>query len=219
MAIGVALILVVAGVFLGSRLGLFHTGEARGGREVIEELRALPHLRLEFVLLYTIAAAAGVPVTALVIAGGVLFGPVAGIALNFISDMLAAILGFSVGRMVKLSFAPTKAIEASASLQRGFWGLLRLRLIPVVPFAILNYGAAAYGMGWGPYLAATAIGVIPTAVVYTLFASSVAAGAEGSSRHAFLAAAGIGLVAIIMSLAPRWLGARARTDGHRTELE
>src|SRR5207302_1049536 len=144
----------------------------------VDLVRAAPHARLAFVGVYAIAAAVAVPVTPLTLAGGALFGPAQGIALNWMADMIAAVLAFGATRAFR--GAATGKNTPPEVRDRGFLGLLRLRVIPVVPFAVLNYGSAIYGMRWTPYLAATALGLIPTTVVYTLFAASLMAGVEGA---------------------------------------
>ena len=49
-----------------------------------------------------------------------------------------------------------------------------LRLLPPVPFAVVNYGAGLTTVRAGPFLAATALGVLPASVVYASIGGSVA---------------------------------------------
>ena len=167
--------------------------------EFVRFVRSTPYARVVFVVVFAIAGAVAVPVTPLTLAGGALFGPIQGIALNWIGDMLAASLAFGMARV----FRPERRKrEEHRVAGREFLGLLRLRVIPVVPFAVLNYGSAIYGMKWPPYLSATAIGLLPTTVVYTLFAASLMQGVEGAGRRA-LAVASISAVGIIgLSIIP-----------------
>ena len=180
------MVLLGAGIAVGRHFGLFGLVDAVKLQRIIGQVRALPFLRLSFVAVYTVAAASGVPATALTFAGGVLFGPVQGMILNWISDMLAATLAFGLARGFHRSFRGTAVAVEEVARARGFVGLLRLRVIPLIPFAALNYGSAIYGMRWRTYLAATAIGVIPAVVVYTLLASSVVAGVAGAGRQALV---------------------------------
>ena len=50
----------------------------------------------------------------------------------------------------------------------AFSYLLFLRLVPVFPFFVVNLVPALAGVGLGPFIAATALGVIPAAVVFAL---------------------------------------------------
>ena len=48
---------------------------------------------------------------------------------------------------------------------RGFWALLAGRLLPVVPFVVLSYGAGLTAVRVTPYALATALGLVPSTVV------------------------------------------------------
>jgi uncharacterized membrane protein YdjX (TVP38/TMEM64 family) len=198
---------IALGIVVLWRVGMFSIG--RDGRlmELQRELRSRPGAPLIFVGLYGVAAALMVPVTPLTLAGGLIFGTLEGILLNWCADMLAAALAFALVRGLgwgvrrgDLTALPTDSF--------GFLPLLRLRLIPVAPFALLNIGAASYGMSWKSYLGATAIGIIPTTIIYTWFAASVAAGVAGSNARALTMASVAGGLIILISFAPRLMRAR-----------
>ena len=48
----------------------------------------------------------------------------------------------------------------------GFFYLLTIRLIPVLPFWLVNLAPALVGMPFGAFAAATAIGIIPGTAVF-----------------------------------------------------
>jgi uncharacterized membrane protein YdjX (TVP38/TMEM64 family) len=50
-------------------------------------------------------------------------------------------------------------------VDRGFWALLAGRLIPVVPFVVLSYGAGVTAVRLTPYALSTAIGLVPSTAV------------------------------------------------------
>jgi LPXTG-motif cell wall-anchored protein len=50
-------------------------------------------------------------------------------------------------------------------VDRGFWALLVGRLIPVVPFVAVSYGAGLTAVRLTPYALSTALGLIPSTVV------------------------------------------------------
>ncbi len=56
--------------------------------------------------------------------------------------------------------------------QRGFVALLYARLVPIVPFGLLNYAAGMTGISLRRYVAATAIGIVPGTVAYTALGST-----------------------------------------------
>jgi uncharacterized membrane protein YdjX (TVP38/TMEM64 family) len=48
---------------------------------------------------------------------------------------------------------------------RGFVAVLAGRLLPVMPFVVLSYGAGLTAIRWAPYALATAIGLLPGTIV------------------------------------------------------
>jgi uncharacterized membrane protein YdjX (TVP38/TMEM64 family) len=80
--------------------------------------------------------------------------------------------------------------------------VLRLRLLPLVPFNVLSFAAGLAGVPFRPYLAATALGILPGTIVYTYFADSLLAGVEGASRQAFARVAAAGALLLAVSFGP-----------------
>jgi uncharacterized membrane protein YdjX (TVP38/TMEM64 family) len=74
----------------------------------------------------------------------------------------------------RYALAATLAARAGPLLGRvreglardGFWYLLSLRLIPVVPFWLVNLAPALAGMALPPFAAATFLGIIPGTAVF-----------------------------------------------------
>ncbi len=105
------------------------------------------------------------------LAGGFLFGPWLGTALTVVGATVGACLLFLAARS---ALAPFVAERAGPLLERvrpglerdGFFYLLSLRLIPVVPFWLANLAPALVGMRFFPYAAATAIGIVPGTAVF-----------------------------------------------------
>ncbi|MBP0463678.1 TVP38/TMEM64 family protein [Roseomonas sp. PWR1] len=121
---------------------------------------------------YVVVVALSLPGGAVMtLAGGLLFGPWVGAALTVAGATVGACLLFLAARS---ALAPLVAGRAAGLLDRvrpglerdGFFYLLTLRLIPVVPFWLANLAPALVGMPFGAYAAATAIGIIPGTVVF-----------------------------------------------------
>ncbi|NNF13518.1 MAG: DUF547 domain-containing protein, partial [Gemmatimonadetes bacterium] len=89
-----------------------------------------------------------------------------------------------------------------AAEDHGFRGLFTLRLIPVVPFNALNFGAGLTSISWGNYALATAIGIFPGTVVYTMFADALLAGSQEASREALIRVLVSGALLIFLSFLP-----------------
>ncbi len=112
------------------------------------------------------------PRTAFTLAAGLLFGPTLGVALAVAASTLSALvalfavraLGWQLGQLV--SHPGLAALDARLR-ERGWPAVFALRLIPAVPFSVLNYAAAASAVRVAPYLWATLAGLLPgtTAVV------------------------------------------------------
>jgi uncharacterized membrane protein YdjX (TVP38/TMEM64 family) len=135
----------------------------------------------------------------------------AGIALNWIGELLAALLAFAVVRATgagarRRGSAIDTATRALAA-GRGARTLFRLRLIPVMPFVLLNVGAALSGMRWRDFTAATAFGILPVTVIYTASASALIAGVEGSGPRALMMSAISAALVIAISFVPSALRA------------
>ncbi|WP_236825725.1 MULTISPECIES: TVP38/TMEM64 family protein [unclassified Blastococcus] len=98
--------------------------------------------------------------------GGVL-GFTAGLAVSFAGGLLAALLAFGLARWLG---RPAVARLAGPRLDRladgrTFVVVLGSRLVPVVPFVAVNYGAGLAGLRPAPFAAATAVGLVPSTVV------------------------------------------------------
>ncbi len=94
--------------------------------------------------------------------------------------------------------------------QSGFAWLLRLRLIPVVPFNLLNFASGLTALRWRSFAVATAVGILPGTLVYTFFADAILEGSREATRGAFVRVAIAGGLLVLLSFAPalaRRLGA------------
>jgi uncharacterized membrane protein YdjX (TVP38/TMEM64 family) len=80
----------------------------------------------------------------------------------------------SLGRAQVERIAGERAMRLDGWLRRrGFLAVLYARLIPAVPFNLLNYVAGATGVSARDYTLATIIGIAPGTVAYTALGSSL----------------------------------------------
>jgi uncharacterized membrane protein YdjX (TVP38/TMEM64 family) len=212
----VAAIVVVLGIALAFawKIGLFGLSDRAALAATIERARSMRYLSLAFVGTYAIAAGIGVPATPLTLAGGALFGARLGIPMNWLGEMLGAALAFAITRSTGLR-AGRRTAESSTSIGKLSQGhslatLFRLRLVPVAPFSLLNAGAAISGMSWRDFLVATAFGIIPITVIYTVSASKLVAGVAGSGGRALATALVSAAVLIALSFLPALLRRKRR---------
>jgi len=134
-----------------------------------------------FVAAYTASVTLSLPQAALLtMAGGLLFGTLAGGALAVSGATIGAVLLFLIARS---AVAGPLAAQGGAALTKlredlqrnGFSYLLAIRLIPVVPFWLVNLAAALCGMRLSQFAIATFIGIIPA----TFVIASIGAGVGG----------------------------------------
>jgi len=171
------LLAIVAALVLAWALGLhrYLTFEAlaqhRAALAALVEDRPVAAAAL-YVAAYIAVVALSVPGGGvLTLAGGFLFGTALGAALTVVGAGIGACLIFLAARS---ALAPLVAGRAAGLVEKlrpglerdGFFYLLSLRLIPVVPFWLLNLAPALLGMRFAPYAAATFLGIIPGTVVF-----------------------------------------------------
>ena len=206
-----AIVLILAGGFLVVRLtpaGEYLTREGVGA--AIEHLRSNPWAPVIFVAVYAAATALAVPGTVLTLAGGALFGFAWGTLYNAVAANIGANAAFGLARGLgrdavrRLAGSDSKALARldAAVSRHGFQGLLTLRLIPLVPFNVLNFGSGLLPMKWSTYAAATAIGILPGTAVYTFFAEALLQGSQDASRDAIARLLLAGGLLVLMSFLP-----------------
>ncbi len=122
-----------------------------------------------FVVIYAGATVALLPVSLLSAAAGVLFGPLVGVGAVWAGAMLGAAASFGLGRVFSRAAVEALAGPRIEALDRflvrnGLWAVLLVRLIPLFPFTLVNYGSAATAIRPRHYLAGTAAGIVPGVV-------------------------------------------------------
>jgi len=170
--IAVVLLAAVAYYALG-RSGLSLEALVRH-REAIDGFVTEHHVLavLAYIGLYIAAVALSVPGGIfLTVSGGFLFGLVVGAAAAVIGATIGATLIFLVARTALGEPLLRRAGPRALKLAQGFRDdafsyLLFLRLVPAFPFFLVNLVPALAGVRLGPFVAATALGVIPASFVY-----------------------------------------------------
>jgi uncharacterized membrane protein YdjX (TVP38/TMEM64 family) len=134
-----------------------------------------------YCLVYAAAVALSLPGGAvLTCAGGLLFGMWLGTAWAALGATAGATMLFLVARTalrpVILRHAGGLIERVRPGLERdGFSYLLALRLIPAFPFWLVNLAPALVGMRLAPYVAATAIGILPATFVFASIGAGLSA--------------------------------------------
>ncbi len=127
---------------------------------------------------YAAAAALSIPGGALLtLLGGFLFGWPLGTVLTICGATSGASLLFLVARSALGPFVAARGAGRFSMLREGFKAdaasyMLFLRLTPLVPFSVVNMGAAVLGVPFSTYVWTTFLGIIPATTVF----SSIGAG-------------------------------------------
>ncbi len=181
---------------------------------------------LIFIAIYAASTALSLPgATVLTIAGGFLFGTIAGTGWNVIAATLGATAVFVAARTAFADLLRSKVGGVLERMRSGFAEdafsyLLVLRLVPLFPFFLVNLVPAFLGVGVRTYVSATALGIVPGTFVYTQVGAglgSVFDRNEGFSAagvltpEVVLALLGLALLSVVPVLYKR-IKARSRTS-------
>ncbi|MGH3915703.1 MAG: TVP38/TMEM64 family protein [Pseudonocardiaceae bacterium] len=152
-----------------------------------------------YVLVFALATLALFPATPLMTAAGLLYGPVVGVLLVWAGSMLGAIGSFLLGRVLSRHAVEQLAGKRIVRLNElftdhGIATVMLMRLIPVFPFALVNYGSAITAITFRQYLIATAIGSVPATVAYVWLGEGI----DDPTSPAFLAAVAILLILTVV---------------------
>lgn len=201
------LILILAATFIIARhLGLSHGGVANFARRA-RALREAKYAIPMFLAAYAIAGTLGVPGSILTLTGGAVFGFELGTLLNWLGASISAIGGYWLARFLgrdaveRIGGRKIYALEKLADAH-AFTTVLRLRLIPVVPFNALNFACGLVGLDFASYVAGTMIGDLPVTAAYTFFADALLSGVAGARRKALFHASVAGALLILLSFVP-----------------
>jgi uncharacterized membrane protein YdjX (TVP38/TMEM64 family) len=133
-----------------------------------------------FILIYIVQTALSLPgATVLTLAAGAVFGAITGTVYVNIGATVGASLAFLVARYLFRDFIQdrfgTRLEKVNRELEtRGFNYLLFLRLVPLVPFFLINLGAGLTRMPVRTFFLGTMIGIIPGSFVYANAGASLA---------------------------------------------
>jgi uncharacterized membrane protein YdjX (TVP38/TMEM64 family) len=105
--------------------------------------------------------------------------------------------------------------EKLHGLRKGnvFLNAFRMQLMPIIPFGVLNYAAAISKLSAPRFFAGTALGIIPGTLLATFVGDRVIAGVHGGGKQPYFVAAGVMVVLLGLSFAPKlWAKLKGRRD-------
>ena len=178
-----------------------------------------------FVLIYAVGPAFLMPGLPLDLAAGLLFGPYWGTLYSLVGATMGATVAFLAARTVgrewteqKLS-GPLKKLKDG--VDRGGWEFVAfVRLVPVIPYNLLNYALGLTRIRLVPYVLSTFVFMLPATVVYvyTGWAGGEALAGEGTMTETLvrvvLALSALGALAVLPRFVVRLTKRRRRKLPH-----
>ena len=115
---------------------------------------------------YTFGSLVLAPITLLIVATGVAFGPLLGFLYALCGSCVSATVTYGLGRFVgrKTVYRFTGSVLSRVQRQisrHGFLSMLFARIVPLAPFAVVNMVAGACQIRLSDFLLATALGMSP----------------------------------------------------------
>lgn len=134
---------------------------------------------LVFIAVYAAAVALSFPGAALLtVGGGAIFGTVTGglaavTAATLGATVIFLVTKFACGCVAGRGWARRAEKLAAGFRKEAFYYLVFLRLVPLFPFWLVNLIAAPAGVALVPFVAATALGIIPATFAFAFFGAGL----------------------------------------------
>ncbi len=132
---------------------------------------------ITYVAIYVVATILILPSTALNLTGGAIFGVGMGTFWTSIAAIIAAITAFIFARTVGHEMISQKlagrwqAIDAELR-QGGISYIFAIRLMPIMPYGLVNFVAGLTSISFRDYLIGTALGTVPGILPFVFLGSS-----------------------------------------------
>ncbi len=138
------------------------------------------------------------------VAGGLLFGPLAGALLSLGADLAAAATAYALARTAARDWVAgllrrrPKAERVARLLaeRRGAATVAVLRVCPIAHYTLVSFAAGVAGVRPAPFLLGTAVGILPGAALYPLLGDSIAR----PTSPVFLGGLAVLAVALVVTL-------------------
>ncbi len=158
-----------------------------------------------YVALYAAGAVAFVPGTVFALAGGALFGPVWGAALNLVGATIGASIAFLLARYLAGDWVARKTGGRLKRLINGVeaegWRFVAfVRLVPLFPFFLMNYALGLTRISFAQYVIASFVCMAPGAIALTWLGHAGREALVGDVSAIRYGLAGLGLLAAIAFL-------------------
>ncbi|MEX2109363.1 MAG: VTT domain-containing protein [Gemmatimonadaceae bacterium] len=209
--------IVALAALVAWQLGYFELGRREQLIAAIDRAETTRWAAPVYVLAYVLVVALGLPATAFSIVGGAIFGAAEGLLLVWTGAMMGTVVAHTMARSIGKG-AVQRLLGNHRLLRKlreraDVRTLIRLRVLPLAPFGVLDYVAGLAGVSLRTLLLATAIGILPETAAYTYAGHqariALADTGVGGQRALFIA----GLVTIAMTtiVLVSWFSSKRRS--------
>lgn len=175
----------------------------------LEQMRAWagqlgPWFAPVFFASYALVTVAPIPRSTFTYSAAVLFPPSVAVPWSLVATGIAAAVAFEgVRRLGHEKAAALRADRRVAAVdarlrRRGWLSVGSLRLVPAVPFSVVNYAAGLTSIRRRQFLPATVIGSAPGTVAAILLGNSLTAGDSTAALWATAGFATVGVVGMVL---------------------
>jgi phospholipase D1/2 len=146
---------------------------------IAQSLQDSPFTPLAVLAAYVIAGLLVIPITVMIVATGVVFGPLVGAIYALCGAILSAAVTYSLGRRIgrntvrRLAGSRLNRITRRLA-KKGVLAIAAVRLLPIAPFTVINAVAGASQIRMRDFLIGTAIGLSPGIIVTVIFVDRIA---------------------------------------------
>lgn len=177
---------------------------------------------LVILLAYTPASVVMFPRPLITLAAIVAFGTFPGVLYALAGIMLAAFFSYTAGRRLPRDTVRHLAGENINTVtetlrRRGLLAMTAIRLVPIMPFAMVGLVAGAIHIKRWHFMLGTLFGMLPGTIAATVFGEQLEAAIQDPSRISFgLIALVVGAMGALSLAVRRWLKVQARKGMHGT---
>ena len=175
-----------------------------------------PWFPLAFLAAHIVVTVFPFPRTVFTLAAGLLFGPYLGVPLAVLASTLSAVIalllvraaGWQLSRLIR--HPRVDSLDARLR-ERGWPAIVSMRMIPAVPFSVVNYAAGASAVRVLPYTLATFVGLLPGTAAVVILGDALTGNVSPLLFVVSLCTASLGIAGLIYEI-------RAHRRAHRERL-
>ena len=152
-----------------------------------------------YIFIYSIATICILPSTPLNLTGGAVFGVFWGTVWTSIAAILAAILSFGFSRTIGRNLVAQKLAGKWEQIDRemdrgGFFYMFAIRLLPLIPYGLVNFTAGLTSIEFRDYFLGTLLGTVPGILPFVMMGAGLTALKQGDVLPLLVALALTGML-------------------------